>query len=318
MFGEDSLIQVMVSWIIPFISGVFGIIDYIIKHANDFRSKRRLCFFVHELHLVGFSDKEKHYQLNGRLVSKDEVKIESMEFELSSAFHYWEGNSKYYHCTKGNKDKSDVGLSLEYKKTNSPKDTLIVENQNLITDRDYSYELEGTYVVTNGDVNNNEKEDKVGTNGDVDNNEKEDKYIIKKDDITDLKVKVKSQGKEIVLTPIKCPNIRRSWLIIYIIISMLVIFIGVLTTSILIDNWKSVFMRDDWGLIVLFSIYGILLVLITLYFFVANIKCVSQLLVFIRMKKFGVPRKKKIVSDTLLVPKTWEFMAGTEKVDNIL
>lgn len=294
----------LIAALASFISTIFGIIEHISKYSKVFYSKRRLCFFVHELHLIGFSDKEKHYQLNGRLVSKDEVKIESMEFKMIASHHHWEGDSKYYHCTDGFKDEDDTGSSLKIKETNSYNDTLIGESENLNTDRDYSYEFEGTYVVKNGDMKNNEKEDK---------------YIIKKDDITkSLKVTVKSKGEEIKLTPIKCPNIRRSWLIIYIIISMLVIFIGVLTTSLLIDNWKSIFMRDDWGLIVLFSIYGILLVLITLYFFVANIKCVSQLLVLSRMKKFGVPRKEKIVSDTLLVPKTWEFMAGTEKVDNIL
>lgn len=289
--------------IVAIISGVFGIIDHIIKHANDFRSKRRLCFFVHELHLIGFSDKEKHYQLNGRLVSKDEVEIESMEFEQSSAHHHWEGDPKYYHCTKGIKDEDDKGSSLTFKKTHSNNDTLIVENH-LNTDRDYSYELDGTYIVTNGDVKNNEKEDK---------------YIIKKDDITkSLKVKVKSKGEEIKLTPIKCPNIRLGWLIFYIIISMLVIFIGVAATPIFINKWNGIFGGDDFGLKILFAIYGILLVLTTIYYFIANVKCVSQLIVLIRMKKYGVPRKTKIVSDTLLVPKTWEFMAGTEKVDNIL
>ena len=99
---------------------------------------------------------------------------------------------------------------------------------------------------------------------------------------------------------------------------MLVIFVGVSSTLIsFYYNWHDI-MNANLGLQCVFFVYGLLMVLTTVYFMYVNMKCVSQYIVLLRMKKYGVPVKTKVVSDKLLIPKTIEFMAGTENVDNML
>lgn len=256
-------------------------------------------FFIYEVLLKGLSNEQKQYQLKGRLISKDKMEIESMSFELPPCGE-WVGEPKIYHCIDidGKKKLEDRGTLQTI-----DKNILKINNRGLQIGEKYSYDIEGSYVTIKEDDTYESLKDDTYKSLKISLSRRNE--IDKKIDIAGVKV-------------IKCPNIRTNWLLFYILFSILALFIGVFSVIVGINNYWDYFLNADTVSKSLLIVYFILVLLGILLFIQMIVKCVSQYIILIKMKKFGIPRKTKIVSDTLLVPKIIEYMTGTEKVDNIL
>lgn len=260
-------------------------------------SKEKPVFFIYEVLLKGLSNEQKQYQLKGRLISKDKMKIESMSFKLPPCGE-WVGEPKIYRCIDGKK-KLEESRTLQ----TIDKNLLKIDSGGLQIGENYSYDIEGNYVTI--------KED--------------DTYESLKDDTyKSLKISLSRRNevnKNIGITGvkvIKCPNIRTNWLLFYIFFSIFALFISVFSLIIGINNYWDYFLNADTGLKNVLIGYFILVLLGVLLFIQMIVKCVSQYIILIKMQKFGIPHKTKIVSNTLLVPKIIEFITGTEDVDNLV
>lgn len=278
-----------------------------ISPKKDFRSKRKPLFFIYELLLNDLSTDKNHYLLKGRLVSKDNVDFESMNLEFSHDGK-WEGEPKYYRFEKQVNiwNKIDDGISLDIIDDNSKNKNKLVGNSKdgngLNIGNDSSYDIEANYVVI--------KKDSAYAYKSL----KDDSYKslnISLSGVGDEKRKIEN------VKIIKCPNIRKGWLIFYFLFSLLALFICVLSAVVSINKYWEYMLNADITTKSVLIIYGILILSVILLFIQMIVKCVSQYIILIKMKKLDIPRKTKIVSDTLLIPKIIEYMTGSEKVDNI-
>lgn len=296
---------VIISGVLALIAPTLTIIKTLKEFIKESRSEKKPLFFVYEVFLNSFSNKQNHYKLKGRLVSKKDVEFKCMNLELPPVAK-WEGDLNCYHCEYGERVENIISLNNEEQSSNKViLERKKEEKESFRIGKFYSYDIEGKIVAEN---------------------ENQGKPVKRNTIYKDLKVSLSGVTKgyknaEIEeLKIIKCPNIREIWLRRYIILSMLVVFVGVSSTWICVNNNWSFFINANIWLKLVFGVFGLLLLLTTGYFGWVNYKCMSQLIVLMKMKKFGVPEKPKteIISDKLLIPKTIEFMAGTEDIDNIL
>ena len=301
--------QIVTSIIVPLICSLTPLIVYLIKAVVDKNrsKKRKIRFFISELLFKGFKvdsqggideqegKKIKQYQLDGYLVCEENKTISSLHLQLPR-----NGNKKcswdrgwLFECQSDGKvfNKND---------DKNRTDSSILDKNNMyfnnITTMNIgpgnAIHVIGDYISTDNLNLPGEKSFYVKVNG-----EKEDALVQ------------------------KCPNIRKKWLIFYIVFSMVIIFLGVASLMVCFEgeNWeliKAASSNFRWVL----GIYGVLFLFITAFFVAVIWKCLSAYYVLIKMKKIGIPQKEPNipVAETLLVPRIFQYMTGTEIVDNLL
>lgn len=312
--------QIVTSIIVPLISSLTPLIVYLIKAVVDKNrsKKRKIRFFISELLFKGFKtdsqgiieEKEvnvkkkkikkkiKQYQLDGYLVCEENQEISFLKIQLPDSqkkICTWD-RGLIYQC-HFNDDEKVLKKQKESRTIQTKLDKYEMEfdidiNKMRIGGRRDGILIIGDYTSTDNLNLPGEKSLYVNVNG-----EKEDALVQ------------------------KCPNIRKKWLIFYILFSMVIIFLGVASLMVCFEgeNWeliKGASSNLQWVL----RIYGVLFLFITAFFVAVIWKCLSAYYVLIKMKKFGIPPKKPEipVAETMLVPRIFQYMTGTEIVDNLL
>lgn len=276
--------------------------------AEKIRSiKDKPRFFIYELFFKGFSiggnkdDEMKKYQMKGRLVGNTNGNYHFKSFDLKLPFDCeWKNDSKYSCYKKGNNRQwkpIDKGITPTIDGANL---TITIDNLNNL-EKSTTYDIIGNYAVPNEPKDLSQSFSSLEVFSEVSSKKKNEKDEEK---IEKLKVK-------------KCPNIRKSWLLFYVFFSIFVLFLG--TASILgcINNWNY-FVDANFEMYFVFGVFGLILLIIMVFFVCVCWKTLSAYYVLIKMKKFGIPLKTQKVAQKLLVPTIFEFMTGTETIDNIL
>lgn len=264
------------------------VFHFIVELFRSIKDKPRL--FIYELIFKGFMEEnQKQYQLKGRLVgnTKGYYKFESIHFKLPSDDERqcnWENCSGCQYCKK----EARWEPNIEEKKNVLIKESILTINELKELGKSTTYDIVGSYTVSNSPK-----------------------------DLSYLSLKVYSGQEENKLRVIKCPNIRKNWLLFYIFFSMIVLYIGITTVLICINNWHNI-LNSIFGTHLVFCILGFILMSFTVFFLCVYWKCLSGYIILMQMKKYGVPRKTEKVSEKYLIPKIFEYMTGTESVDNIL
>lgn len=300
------IVSLVISLLIMVIEFAFYFVVEIIRSIKD---KSRL--FIYELIFKRVAEKDqKQYQLKGRLVGnikqyykgniKQYYKFESISFELPSDSNCeckWENDSRCQSCKKEDR----------WEPKGKPIEPTIEKNKNnILTFEHLLEELGELGKFTTYDI--------VGN------------YIVSKlpKDLpySFLKVyskKINKKGEEQKEKPkvIKCPNIRKSWLLFYMFFSMMVLYMGIASAWICINNWDYI-LNASVGTHLVFGILGFILFAFIVFFLFVYWKSISGYFILLQMKKYGVPPKTEKVSEKYLIPKIFEYMTGTESVDNIL
>lgn len=267
------------------------VFHFIVELFRSIKDKPRL--FIYELIFKGFMEEnQKQYQLKGRLVgnTKGYYKFESIHFKLPSDDERqcnWENCSGCQYCKK----EARWEPNIEEKKNVLIKESILTINELKELGKNTTYDIVGNYTVSNSPK-----------------------------DLSYSSLKVYSGQEENKLRVIKCPNIRKNWLLFYIFFSMIVLYIGITTVLICINNWHNI-LNSIFGTHPVFLITGItlgVLLSFTVFFLCVYWKCLSGYIILMQMKKYGVPPKTEKVSEKYLIPKIFEYMTGTESVDNIL
>lgn len=290
-------IEKLLPYIVPIITPIVKIIIEKLRSIKD-----KPCFYIYELFFQRFSnfeDEKKEYQIKGRIVGKTNKNyLRFLKIELPFDCE-WKDNSNYSCYKKGYSGWKQSGDIIK------PK---IEENVLTI---DYSEDLKKTVTYN------------IVGNYTVPNEPKDLSYAYSFLEVSSKKKDENGKEKEEKLKVIKCPNIRKSWLLFYIVFSILFSIVGLFlgTVSILscINNW-SYFVNASFEVCFMFVVFGLILLILMVYFVCLSWKAISAYFVLIKMKKFGIPAKPEIVvvGQKLLVPTIFEFMTGTETIDNIL
>lgn len=308
-------------FVIPIISAIITpVVEIVIQNIMEKNrsKKRKIRFFISELLFKGFKTdsqgkieetngkKIKQYQLDGYLVCEQHQDISSLTFQLPNN----EPNNEEKICNWNR------GLIV---KCNAQP------NAKVLKDKENGNGTQQPQPV----IKNNEMEFCINNTMSIDS--RSGIHVIGDYTSTDnlnlldeksFYVKVgKNDGGTTEAIVQKCPNIRKKWLIFYIIFSMVIIFLGVASLMVCFEgeNWeliKGASSNLQWVL----RIYGVLFLFITAFFVAVIWKCLSAYYVLIKMKKFGIPPKKPRipVAETMLVPRIFQYMTGTEIVDNLL
>lgn len=267
--------------IIVLIMVIEFVFHFVVEIISSIKDKPRL--FIYELIFKGFvKENQKQYQLKGRLVgdNKQSDSFKSISFKKKDR---WEPNIE--EKKKSRDDSILINNNLTIKKTEDlGKNTI--------------YDIVGNYTVSNS------------SNKDLSYSSLE--FSLEKKD---------NKGEE-RMRVIKCPNIRKSWLLFYIFFSMMVLYMEITSALICINNWNYI-LNANHGTHTVFLILGLFLFLITVFTFAVFFLCVywkslSGYIILMQMKKYGVPPKTEKVSEKYLITKIFEYMTGTESVDNIL
>jgi hypothetical protein len=279
----------------------------VVEIIRSIKDKPRL--FIYELLFKGFSEKdEKQYQLKGRLVgdTKHYYRFKSIKFKLPSDSNCkcrWE-NDTWCNCCKEENQWEPKGGTIV---PNIEGNILTINLEDLeILGKSTTYDIVGNYTVSKSSEDLSYSSLKVYSK----------------------KINKKGEEKKEKLKVIKCPNIRKSWLLFYIFFSMMILYIGIASAWICINNWDYIVNVKNASLgtnllfgiatIILFLFFGIILISFSLFFLCVYWKSLSGYIILMQMKKFGVPPKTEKVSEKYLIPKIFEYMTGTESVDNIL
>lgn len=316
-----EIINIIISYVLPTIPTFIAVFKFV---KESIKETRKPLFFVYRVILKSVSPDSSYYGLQGRLVSKDVVRFTSMSFVLPS-FAEWEGDPKYSPCEYGEKVSDTDGKSLEIKQQSDSGKNVILKNkcnenekEILQIGKNLSYDINAIIVTKNDSEGKIIEKNDIG--GEVVIGKDSGKKIKRNKIYTDLDVSLKSEDKKEInnIKVIKCPNIKNLWLWFYLVFSMIIVFSGLTLIRISISSNMSFVMDSKWYLIILkFCYFFLLPLLFTGYFGWVNYKCISQLIILIRMNKFDVPMKSGNVSDDLLIPKITEYMTGTEKVDSV-
>ena len=263
------------------------VFQFVVEIIRSIKDKPRL--FIYELIFKGFVEKEqKQYQLKGRLVgdTKQYYKFKVVNFKLPFDSNYkckWKDDSRC-NCCKEEDLWEPKGDTIS---TKTKENILTIEySENL--GKSTTYDIVGNYTVSKSPK-----------------------------DLSYSSLKVYSEPEENNLRVIKCPNIRKSWLLFYIFFSMMVLYLGTASAWICINNWDYI-LNAGPGTHLVFIILGFILFSFTVFFLCVYWKSLSGYIILMQMKKFGVPTKTEKVSEKYLIPKIFEYMTGTESVDNIL
>ena len=287
----------MLKILLPIINAIITpVVNIIVEKIRSIKDKPRL--FIYELFFIGFSngdksDEMKEYRMKGRLVGKtNKSYLRFIKFELPFDCQ-WKSNSNYSCYKKG---------YCEWKRSSDNIAPTIKNNSLTI---DYSEDLKET--ITYNFIGNYA----------VPNELKDLSYAYSFLEVSSKKKDENGKEKEEKLKVIKCPNIRKGWLLFYLIFSMLVLFLG--TASILgcITNWNY-FVNANFEMYFVFGVFGIILFILMVFFVCVSWKTLSAYFVLMKMKKFGIPPKTKKVAQKALVRTIFEFMTGAETIDNIL
>ena len=277
----------------------------IIEIIHSIKDKPRL--FIYELIFKGFAEKDqKQYQLKGRLVgdTKHYYRFKSIKLKLPSDPNCkcnW-GNDTWFNCCKEEDQWKPKGSKIV---PNIEKNILTINLEDL--GKSTSYDIVGNYTVAKSPEDLSYSSLKVYSK----------------------KINKKSEEKKEKLKVIKCPNIRKGWLLFYMVFSMIVLYLETASAWICINNWDYfvnaiVGTNRLFGIfsvifsIILFLFFGIILFLFIVFFLFVYWKSISGYFILMQMKKYGVPPKTEKVSEKNLISKIFEYMTGTESVDNIL
>ena len=282
----------------------------IMETIRSIKDKPR--FFIYELCFNKFSDidddkkdddkkdgekkddEKKEYQMKGRLVGKtNEDYLRNINFELPFDCE-WKSESNYS-CHK-------KGYSGWKQSSGIIKPTI---EKNILT-IDYSEDLKKSVTY-----------DFIG-NYAVPNEPKDLSYAYSFIEVSSKKKDENGKEKEEKLKVIKCPNTKKSWLLHCVFLGSLGV-IGLGTTSILgcINNWKY-FVNADFEMCFVFVVFGLLLLILMVFCVCMCWKTISAYFVLRKMEKLGVPHNTEKVAQKSLVSTIFEFMTGTETIDNIL
>ncbi len=270
--------------------------NLVLEKIRSIKDKPR--FFIYELFFIGFSngdknDEIKEYRMKGRLVGKtNKSYLRFINFELPFDCQ-WKSNSNYSCYKKGYSEwKQSSGIIMPTIKKN-----VLTINYSEDLKESITYNFIGNYAVPN--------------------EIKDLSYAYSFLEVSSKKKDESGKEKEEKLKVIKCPNIRKGWLLFYIFFSMFVLFLG--TASILgcINNWNY-YVNASYEMYFVFGMFGLSLLIIMVFFICVCWKTLSAYFVLKKMKKCGIPLKTEKVAQKLLVPTIFEFMTGTETIDNVL
>lgn len=272
------------------------IIKIIIEEIRSIKDKPR--FFIYELFFKGFStgDIDKKYQMKGRFVgdTKHYYQFKSMSIKLPYDCK-WEKEATKCHCYKWFHSKR------QWDKTNDTDNNIVTNIKNDTLTIGYSedlgkfttYDVVGNYTVPNAPNDLSYSSFEVFSKKNEEDKKKEELKII------------------------KCPNIRKGWLLFYILFSIFVLLLGAIAILGCINNLKH-FVNANSQMYFVIGVFGLLLLTIMVFFVCVSWKALSAYFVLIKMKKFGIPAKTEKVAQKMLVPTIFEFMTGTETIDNIM
>lgn len=283
-------IEELLPFIVPFITPIVKIIIEKIRSIKD-----KPCFYIYELFFQRFSnfeDEKKEYQIKGRIVGKTNKNyLKYLKFELPFDCE-WKDDSNYSCYKKGY---SGWKQSSDIIKPNIEENVLAIDYSEDLK-KTVSYNFVGNYTVPN--------------------EPKDLSYAYSFLEVSSKKKDENGKEKEEKLKVIKCPNIRKRWLLFYIFFSMFVLFLGTVSILGCINNWNY-FINASFDVCFLFVVFGLILLILMVFFVCVSWKAISAYYVFIKMKKFGIPAKTEKVAQKMLVPTIFEFMTGTETIDNI-
>lgn len=306
IFSSINVNQFVIPIISAIITPVVGIVIQNIMEKNRSK-KRKIRFFISELLFKGFKTdsqgkieekkekKIKQYQLDGYLVCEENKTISYLHLQLpkdSNKICSWH-RGWIFECQLDGK----VFNTNNYDKRT---DSSILDENNMYFNNITTMNIgPGNAIHVIGDYTSTDNLNLPGEKS--------------------LYVKVNGEKEDALVQ--KCPNIRKKWLIFYILFSMVIIFLGVASLMVCFEgeNWeliKGASSNLQWVL----GIYGVLFLFITAFFVAVIWKCLSAYYVLIKMDKFGIPQKEPNipVAETLLVPRIFQYMTGTEIVDNLL
>ncbi len=296
----EKLLWSAIGTIVTFI--ITGGLNFIVERIRSIKDKPR--FFIYELLYIGLVDNQRRYRLKGRLIGNrnNYYSFKSVCFELPGDCE-WENDSicKCYGIFS-DKKYNDNGVIIN--PTRSKSDEQESKLNNLVIDysldigENRTYDIEACYSAPR--------------------------------DISSSSIKVyfkrEAQDKktnENKIKPKKCPNIRQFWLRFYIFFSMFITFLGIASVWICGENWNCLkeACSETWpDLQVVLVVFGLILLIITVFFIGVFLRCLYALHVLKIMDKYTIPKKNPniAVTETLLVPRIFQYMTGTEDVDNLL
>lgn len=260
------------------------VFHFVVEKIRSIKDKPRL--FIYELIFKGFVGKDqKQYQMKGRLVGNTK-QFKSISLKLPSdakCKSQWEKDARCQCCKE-----EDWWEPKGDKMEQTIEDNILTINYSKNSGKTITYDIVGSYTVSNSPK-----------------------------DLSFSSLKVYSGQEENNLRVIKCPNIRKSWLLFYIFFSMMVLYMGITSALICINNWNDI-LNAGCGTHLVFGILGFILMSFTVFFLCVYWKSLSGYIILMQMKKYGVPPKTEKVSEKYLITKIFEYMTGTESVDNIL